>query len=143
MDDVDYDRVIAHPRPWHAYLHHGVWRAKDWAGLSMHRLVVGAEPGQQVDHVNRDGLDNRRANLRLATNGQNRANSRSASASGYKGVYRVPNKGVYRTTDKWRAQIRAGGRIIHLGYFGDAETAARAYDAAAREYFGEFARGNF
>jgi hypothetical protein len=107
--------------------------------ILMHRVIVGAAKGQQVDHVNGDTLDNRRSNLRLATsaeNGRNRARHRN-NLSGYKGVS-PPARGK-----QWTAEIRGEGRRIHLGSFATAEEAARAYDAAARHYFGAFARLNF
>jgi len=91
-----------------------------------------------IDHINGNGLDNRRANLRLATVAQNAWNSKKRnSRSGYKGVWFAADKGL------WRAAIVYHGRRIHLGYFKDKITAAKAYDAAARKYYKEFARPNF
>ena len=94
--------------------------------------------GSEVDHINRDKLDNRRSNLRLVTHTQNCVNAslRVTNTSGFKGVnfYR----GKY-----WRAYIRVNYRHISLGFFPTAEAAARAYDEAAREHFGEFAFLNF
>ena len=105
----------------------------------MHQLVLGVgETGMEIDHKNGNGLDNRRANLRWATKVQQRANQavRKDSQSGFKGVNLL--RGKY-----WAAHIRENGRQRHLGYFPTAEAAARAYDAQAREVFGEFARLNF
>jgi hypothetical protein len=93
-----------------------------------------------VDHRNTDSLDNRRANLRLATHSQNSCNSRrdkSNTYSRYRGVSFSKRKG------KWFAAIRANGRKLWLGYFDNEIDAARAYDTAARKYHGEFARLNF
>jgi len=93
-----------------------------------------------VDHINTDSLDNRRANLRLATHSQNSCNSRrdkSKTLSRFRGVSFSKRK------QKWFAAIRADGRKLWLGYFDNEEDAARAYDAAARKYHGEFARLNF
>lgn len=107
--------------------------------IHMHRLIMGDPHGMQVDHIDGDGLNNRRTNLRTATNQQNSWNDgkRSTNKSGYKGVsWKSRNK-------KWVAQIGAGGVKRHLGLFSSATEAARAYDAAAREEFGEFARLNF
>jgi hypothetical protein len=107
--------------------------------ILMHRVIVGAARGQQVDHINGDTLDNRRANLRIAThaeNQRNRARSRN-SLSGYKGVSPPANG------KRWTATIHAGDRRVHLGSFDTAEDAARAYDKAAREMHGDFARLNF
>jgi hypothetical protein len=94
--------------------------------------------GLVIDHINGNGLDNRRANLRLATVAQNAWNSKKRnSRSGYKGVWFAADKGL------WRAAIVYHGRRIHLGYFKDKIAAAKAYDAAARKYYKQFARPNF
>jgi hypothetical protein len=117
--------------------------AEQAAGASrkiyLHRAVMGALPGVQVDHRDGDGLNCRRGNLRLATRQENGVNSRrrSDNGSGFKGVH------WHRGAGRWRAQIRAGSRRWHLGYFATAEDAARAYDAAALELHGEFAKPNF
>lgn len=105
----------------------------------LHRFVIDAPDGVIVDHVNRDGLDNRKANLRLATGTLNMANTmrRSDGSSEYKGV-KIRHDGK-----KWCARIQINGKGIHLGSFVTAAEAARAYDAKARELFGEFAVLNF
>ena len=91
-----------------------------------------------IDHINGDGLDNHRANLRLATVAQNAWNSNKRNPrSGYKGVWFAADKGL------WRAAIVCRGKRLHLGYFKDKIAAAKAYDAAAVKYHGEFARPNF
>jgi hypothetical protein len=92
-----------------------------------------------VDHKNRNGIDNRRPNLRLATESQNCMNRQKqrVTSSKYKGVSWV------RSSGKWKAAIQVDKKNLHLGYFEDEEEAARAYDAAARKYQGEFAYQNF
>lgn len=108
--------------------------------IGMHRLILNAPPGFQVDHINGDGLDNRRSNLRLATYSQNQANRHTrifTNTSGYRGV-------SFKKQDRrWRAQITVEGRYQHLGYFNTPEEAARAYDRAFYEAFGEYATLNF
>jgi hypothetical protein len=92
--------------------------------------------GFQVDHVDGDKLDNRRANLRLATNQQNQANvsRQSNNTTGFKGVH------FHKGHGKYMARIGVSYKRIHLGYFDTAEQANKAYQQAAIKYFGEFAR---
>ncbi len=109
--------------------------------ILMHREVFGPANGLVVDHINGNTLDNRRANLRACTvmqNGQNqRTQHRSSKPVPYKGV------GWHPRSNMFRAYIVVAKKQISLGYFHDAEKGARAYDAAAKHYFGEFARLNF
>jgi hypothetical protein len=105
----------------------------------MHRALLAAPDEFHVDHINGDRLDNRRSNLRLATNQQNCWNQglSKRNTSGYKGV-------SWHSRDLiFGAHIRINGRQKTLGEFADAISAARAYDAAARRHYGEFARLNF
>jgi hypothetical protein len=114
--------------------------SKSGSRMYMHRMILFAMKGQLVDHRNGDGLDNRRPNLRFCTHAQNMANNggcRNRKTSPYKGVHFSADR------QKWVASIGAGGRIYRLGRYGSAEDAARAYDAAAVKWFGEFARLNF
>lgn len=109
---------------------------KKATSVFMHRLVAGAGPGVQVDHLNRDGLDNRRVNLRLCGPEGNARNKKKQD--GCESRF----KGVSRGSRVWRARITVCGRTQHLGVFDTEESAALAYDAAARRFFGEFARLN-
>jgi hypothetical protein len=106
--------------------------------LYMHRLIMGAPNGLEVDHRDSDGLNNRRSNLRIATHQQNQVNKRKRAgcSSRYKGV-------CFATKiDKWVAYIVINGKQQHLGVFITEESAARAYDVAAVETWGSFARPN-
>jgi hypothetical protein len=105
------------------------------APVLMHRYLMG-EPAEDVDHWNRDSLDNRRENLRLATASQNIANGLSRGGSS-------KFKGVSWSRDGWNASLRKNYKTIHLGRFDTEESAARAHDTAARQLHGEFARVNF
>jgi hypothetical protein len=104
----------------------------------MHRLILNAGPDQLVDHVNRNKLDNRRCNLRLATPQQNGQNKRVSPLSNthLKGV------GWHKRRRKYHARIQLQGMRCHLGFFQDAELAALVYDAAARTLFGDYALCN-
>lgn len=105
--------------------------------ILLHRFLMGPAEGVQVDHRNGNGLDNRRGNLRRATQNQNLANSkRRIGASGFRGVVKHGRK--------WYAQITDGhGVTTSLGSFQTPEEAARAFDDRARVLHGEFARLNF
>ena len=108
--------------------------------LIMHRLIAGTPPGLDTDHVNGDGLDNRRANLRHATRSQNSANSwNQRNKTGFRGV----SASFKASKWPWLATITVRGQYHWIGYFETAEAAARAYDAKAIELQGEFARLNF
>lgn len=104
----------------------------------LHRIIMSAQPGQLVDHINGDKRDNRRRNLRLCSHAENlwNAGAKKHSKTGLKGVYRCS------TTGRWRAEIRANGRCIKIGRFKTPEAASSAYDAAARSLHANFARAN-
>jgi hypothetical protein len=102
----------------------------------MHRLIASPPAGMVVDHLDADGLNNRRANLRVCAQSLNiqRSRPRRDGVSCFKGVHR--NRG------RWRAMIRAGGKSSHVGYFDTERDAAMAYDRAAVATHGEFAMTN-
>lgn len=106
--------------------------------VRMHRLIIPVRDGFVVDHVDGNGLNNTRKNLRVATLSQNMFNRSAATKarSRFKGVTHHKNGGG------WQAEIRANRRKYYLGFFKNELDAARAYDAAARELHGEFARVN-
>jgi hypothetical protein len=106
--------------------------------FTMHREIVGAKSGETVDHANGKKWDNTRGNLRIATRSQNATNSKHrTSESGYRGVYFDKRRG------HWKSEIRTGpGKRKYLGRFDTKEDAALAYNEAAIEYHGEFAKLN-
>lgn len=108
------------------------------SNVFMHREVLDITDERRVDHWNGDGLDNRRTNLRPCTHAQNCANRKPRiGTSAYKGV------GWHKRQQQWVSRIRVNYELHHLGSFDDEIEAARAYDVAAAQYFGEFARLNF
>jgi hypothetical protein len=112
--------------------------------IHMHRAIWemhnGPIPeGFEIDHINRNGLDNRLENLRLCTNSQNHANQ----------YRRVPHSSVFKGVSwskqrkQWHSRLGCQGKDIQIGFFDSEIEAARAYDAKARELFGDFAKTNF
>lgn len=107
--------------------------------LYLHRIVKGiSDPCVEVDHINTNSLDNVKLNLRVSDRSTNLANSvkYKNNTTGYKGV------SMHKKSDRFRSTIHRNKKQIHLGYFETAEMAALAYDVAAVEIFGEFARTN-
>lgn len=158
VDDEDYDRVAAFP--WYARKGHCTYYAvtKRYTGYSstvMHHLILPPRAGYVIDHRNRNGLDNRRENLRYATPSQSLINRGIWRQGKYRGVYlkwRRPlqpiplgqkRRGRKPAGPRWEAKINVGGRQVSLGYYATPEQAARAYDEAARQHHGEFAVLNF
>ena len=108
--------------------------------VGIHRLILGVDdPEWFVDHINGDTLDNRRSNLRLVSKRQSTFNTRSrlGSSSRFKGV------SFDSRLKRWMTQIQVNGETLYLGRYQSEQDAARAYDAAAREHFGEYAYLNF
>lgn len=108
--------------------------------LHMHRLIMNLKEGDkaQVDHINNNGLDNRKSNLRVCTISENRGNvkMRRDNKSGFKGVSWISRR------KKWCSQIRKDNMRFVVGFFDTAEKAAKAYDKKALEIYGSFALTN-
>lgn len=107
--------------------------------VKLHREIMQPLPGMEVDHINRDGLNNCGSNLRCITHSQNQLNKslQPNNSSGFRGTSWI------QRDQKWRASIHVSGKNFHLGDFNSKENAARAYDAAAINFHGEFAQLNF
>lgn len=146
VDPEDYPRLSQYK--WYAtsdknrggkvYAERTVWeRGKRKRNVLMHREILEVPKGMMVDHINGDGRDNRKANLRAATPKQNVWNTKARGKSKYKGVWQV------KGTGKWCARIKVNGKQRNLGRFDDEVEAAKAYDRAAKEECGEFAKLNF
>jgi len=136
VDDMDYSNLIV--RSW-CYSNGYAWAKIDGKKQSMHRFLMNNPNGLEIDHINNNGCDNRRCNLRIATRSQNMANLHLTQkrTSRFKGVC------FNKYNSKWHAAIRINGKKKHLGYFLQEQDAAKAYDSAAKQYFGEFAHINF
>ncbi len=137
VDDEDFEKIKDYG--WYCsngYARRNVGTERNKTGVLMHRQILGIfDKDIYVDHINHDGLDNRRCNLRIASKSQNAANSKRKNSTGYKGVSKLKN-------GKFRANITVNGDAVHSKEFHDAETAAAAYDELAVRYFGEFAYTN-
>lgn len=144
IDDADYYLISG--RSWHAQYHPS---GKRWYAvasitvngkhtkLSMHRVIMDAKHGDNVDHRDGDGLHNWRSNLRKATVGQNNQNRRTISSnSGFKGVHYEPKRAGQK---KYCAAITLDRKKTTIGYFMTASEAAAAYNERASILFGDFA----
>ncbi len=140
VDDEDFKLVSDYK--WHVFQSKHDWYAKAHikknnkrTSLQMHRLIMDVPQDIQIDHIDHNGLNNRRSNLRFATNQQNNFNRNThiGSSSKYKGV------SWDKSAEKWRAQIAINGKNNWLGCFSKEKDAAQAYNKAALKLFGEFA----
>lgn len=143
VDDADYDWLsqwrwtsykATKANPWY------VTRRENGVAISLHRQIMGFPEGLDVDHIDGDGLNNCRANLRVCSRSGNMKNrpafrKRAFGASKY--------KGVYAKDGRWQVSLNSDGRRHHGGTFACELTAARAYDDLAKKHHGEFARLNF
>lgn len=144
VDDEDYERVNS--LTWHVQRGRYTWYAQHVITspvrrvVYMHRYILGLlDSKEHVDHKNRNGLDNRKENLRLDERGVNSINRRGFknNKSGFRGVC------WHKKTRMWTAQIGAGGKLFYIGVFERVEDAARAYDAEAVRLHGDHAQLNF
>lgn len=146
VDDADHERLSEHK--WGCmksrntyYAYRAFWdknKKTTSSPIYMHRAILSAPRGKMCDHINGDGLDNRKSNLRLSSNAQNLANSSKNrnNTSGFKGVARSSSG------RKWTAQIMVNRKSRFLGSFDEKIKAAKAYDNESKRLYGEFARLN-
>ncbi len=135
------DEILIKGFAWKLHTNGYVYADRANLRLALHRLIAGAGEGERVDHHNLDRLDNRSSNLRIASASQNAANRgpdrrRAGRTSQYKGVSWASTKG------RWVVYVHVDGKTRYVGRFTDEKEAARAYDRAAVEAWGEFARLN-
>jgi HNH endonuclease len=138
IDDKDESLVIG--CNWFSVKNKNVFYARSGKKL-LHRVILGAKAGQIVDHINGDGLDNRRSNLRITTHQGNKANSHHGKyTSKFIGVSKVED---VKRKKPFRVMAKKDGKKIHLGYFEYEIDAAKAYDIYAIEIYGDLAVTNF
>ena len=139
VDDEDFDYL--NKFNW-TYQKKGVSRMvklnNKWNNIKLHRLLIQPNKNQQVDHIDRNPLNNQKNNLRVCSASQNSMNTsiRSDNTSGFKCV------SLDKRTNRWGTFITVNKKIKWLGYFDDKKEAAKVYNKNALEYFGEFANLN-
>ena len=141
VDDEDYEKIrnikfCVHQSRNTCY---AVFRISKGKMCYLHRLIMKLKKNEMCDHINGDGLDNRRLNLRIVNNSQNQMNSikRIIKSSQYIGV------SWHNESKKWQSKIQFNHCLHYLGVFTDEMDAAKAYYEAARKLGGEYARLNF
>ena len=141
VDKDEYGKV----RKWKWYFNKGYavrnegnWRKEERKTVRMHRTIMDCPVGKEVDHIDGNGLNNTKKNLRICSRNENCHNREKykTNKSGFKGVYWESGK------KKWKAQATFNNRRINLGRYPEKISAARAYDLFAMNHFGQFARLN-
>lgn len=144
VDDEDFEWL--NKRKWHTQEQGNTFYARrsfvengQGKTIRMHREIMKAEEGDIVDHIDGNGLNNKKSNLRLVTKNQNSMNCRSHknSSSRFKGVH------WHKNQKRWHAKIQKDGKKFFIGSFDDEVQAAKSYDKKAKELFGEYAKVNF
>lgn len=133
VDDEDFDELskINWQHDTHGYAAHGILRDGKHIYQKMHYFILEQKEGLQVDHINRDRLDNRRANLRYATRSQNTANAIRPNSHGYRGVRKDCNT--------WTASAQMHGKRTYVRGLKTLEEAALAYNELSTKLHGDFA----
>lgn len=151
IDDEDENRVSQYK--WCAYKHKdkNTWYATHnfktiegtFYGQDLHRFIMNAKPGIQIDHKDGNGLNNQKSNLRFCNNTENHQNQKKSKTYNGKPTTSI-HKGVvwYKKEKRFRSRISIDGKRIHLGWFKNEIEAAKSYDKAATEHFKEFANIN-
>lgn len=141
IDEQDFDRINQYK--WHSVDVDGsgrIYAACSIKGKTtyMHRMVMGAQAGEEIDHIDRNGLNNSRQNLRFVTSSQNKLNQskRSDNTSGHKGISWCPDR------EKYQVYINIDRKRKSLGRYKTLEEAIYVRDQAAKAHYGEYAREN-
>jgi len=141
IDATDASKVaglnwMARPSVYTSYAYRTDYSGPKKRFIHMHRVIMGDQCDAEIDHIDGDGLNNRRDNLRVATGSQNNCNMRTRkdNTSGFKGV------SWRKSCMKWRAYISLSGEQMHLGYYETPEDAHAAYTEASLNFHGSFGR---
>lgn len=147
IDDEDYELMRSYKLCAHKDVHGTTWYAlgtNNGKQFRVHRFILNLKPNECCDHINGNGLDNRRCNLRIVTEQENCYNRKKSityagrpCSSKYKGV------NLDKQYNLWKSSIQIDKKRIYLGPFKSEEDAARAYDMAAKKHRGEYAKLNF
>ena len=141
VDDEDFEELNKHK--WFAHknghtfyaLRNSKTENKYRKLIYMHRVIMNTPDDMNTDHIDRDGLNNQKSNLRVCTYAENCRNKKKSplNTSGYKGVH------LHKATQKWTSQLRVDGKLISFGYFPSKELAYQAYLEGVKKYHKEFA----
>lgn len=144
IDDEDYEKIK--PFKWHLSREGYIVRTmripnRNPKAKFLHRLIMGEPEGFEVDHINRNKLDNRKSNLRICTTTENRWNAKKSSNKSMTSKYR----GVHfsKSLQRFVAKTKYRGKRIHIGCFDTETKAAKAYDNLIVKLKGQFAKTNF
>jgi len=144
VDDEDYEYLsqwkwYADVKPYTVYAARAIRKNGIKTSIRMHAIILGLNKGEICDHIDHNGLNNQKANIRKCNASENAKNRRSSinSKSKYLGVF--PS---FRKNNPWRAQIKVNGNKISLGNYKQEINAAMAYDVAAIKYYKEYANLN-
>jgi len=140
VDDEDYEYLNQWKWGFEGrYVYRREYKEGKYKKIYLHRFLMNTPKGLDTDHINGDKMDNRRSNLRIATRSQNNMNQKPqtrVTSSKYKGVW------IDKRNGKWVAAIKIDRKAKHLGTFATEQDAAIAYNLAAQELFGDYARTN-
>lgn len=134
IDDLDYEKVSKYR--WCAVLSRGKWYAGRMNNGRMHSFILGKKKGKEVDHIDGDGLNNQRKNLRFASHKENSRNCKlyKTNKSGHKGV------SWHSFHKKWHVQCRVDSKNYHLGYYDNVEEAVKVYQRFSKKHHKKFSR---